>query len=110
MTFSVRTSDPAEIEIEANFQHLFLKNADRAFDWLTGLRAAIASLDFMPRRCPQIRAKAYFGTEVRQLIYRDHRILFAFTEDEEGEAEQVVVLRVLHTAQRPLDEVDEEDD
>jgi hypothetical protein len=56
----------------------------------------------MPRACSLAPESDYFGREIRQLLYgkRQHkyRILFEIRE------QTVVVLRVRHGAQRPLEE------
>lgn len=63
--------------------------------WLKGLRAAITSLSFMPRRCPSAaERRAYPQREIRQLLYFSHRLIFEIRD-----------VHVRHAARRPLQDL-----
>lgn len=64
--------------------------------WWNGLIDAFLSLQKMPRRCPNIPEQNHFEEEIRHLIYQSHRIIFSVSGN------KVIVLRVYHGAQRPL--------
>jgi plasmid stabilization system protein ParE len=50
---------------------------DTARRWYEGLEQAVASLSSMPRRCPRAREQAaYPRVELRQLLFRSHRLIF----------------------------------
>ncbi|NEP79825.1 MAG: type II toxin-antitoxin system RelE/ParE family toxin [Okeania sp. SIO3C4] len=51
------------------------------------------SLEIFPNRCPIAPESADIGREIRQLIYKKHRILFVVT------GQVVQVLRIRHTPQ-----------
>lgn len=59
-----------------------------------GLEAAILSLETMPGRCALAREhKAFPGVELRQLVYKSHRVIFVIRKKE------VHVLHLRHVAQ-----------
>jgi len=71
---------------------------DNAVRWYEGLERAITSLTEMPQRFPRARESESFpGIELRQLVYKSHRLIFTIINDE------VHVLHVRHTAQQNLD-------
>jgi plasmid stabilization system protein ParE len=71
---------------------------DIALHWYEGLEAAIRSLESMPARCGYAREhEAFPGVELRQLVYKSHRMIFTIRENE------VHVLHVRHVAQANLE-------
>ena len=72
-------------------------NAQR---WYEGLEAAIQSLKQMPAACALARENDAFDIELRQLVYKSHRIIFTIRDD------IVRVLHVRHTAMLPIDPED----
>ncbi len=69
-----------------------------AQSWYAALEQAIASLATMPRRCPLAREHAAFpGVDLRQLIFKSHRLIFAIRPGE------VHVLHVRHAARADID-------
>lgn len=70
--------------------------------WYEGLEAAVASLASMPARCGYARENESFrGVELRQLVYKSHRLIFTVRGDE------VHVLHVRHVARTNLDDISE---
>lgn len=68
-----------------------------ALGWYEGLEAAIASLSEMPARCGYARENdAFPRIELRQLIFKSHRLIFTVRGDE------VHVLHVRHVARANL--------
>lgn len=53
----------------------------------------------MPQRCPFARERDVLGGEVRQFVYRPHRILFTV------EAKRVVIYHVRHTSMDSIREL-----
>ncbi len=114
MSFTVATSEVAEAEIEAVFLSLFLRNPDFAARWLEGLNRVIAALDTFPGRHARVDEGGLQGQEIRRVIYRNgqtvYRILFVLLDaDGDGEDDTVRVLRVLHGAQRPLGQPEDDE-
>ncbi|MCW5768475.1 MAG: type II toxin-antitoxin system RelE/ParE family toxin [Phycisphaeraceae bacterium] len=67
-----------------------------AHRWLDAIETAINSLRSFPERCPLAPESEDVGTEIRQLLFASHRVLFVIKGNE------VHVLYVRHTAQRRL--------
>ena len=64
--------------------------------WLRGLYAAIATLETFPKRCGFAREYEGVNQELRQLIYKSHRVIF------EIDGSEVHVMHVRHAAQKNL--------
>ena len=101
MDFRVELSLQAQRDIAAIHEWLQSKQAGDAGDrWFIALRAAIASLSDLPRRCPLAPENQHAPVEVRQLLYGRHpnvyRVLFAV---EHG---VVQVLHLRHGRRRPV--------
>ena len=71
-------------------------DGEAAEKWWNGLLLAIQSLETLPARCPHVPEQAYFGPEIRQLIYASHRIIFRIR------SRDVLVLRIYHGARKKL--------
>lgn len=75
---------------------------ETALRWYDGLEAAVASLTSMPTRCGYARENESFpGVELRQLVYKSHRLIFTVRGDE------VHVLHVRHVARANLEDLSE---
>jgi plasmid stabilization system protein ParE len=67
---------------------------EAALLWYHGLEEAVASLASMPTRCPYAREhETLIGVELRQLLFKSHRLIFTIRGNE------VHVLHVRHVAQ-----------
>ena len=74
-----------------------------ALKWYTGLEAAILSLEFSPARCAFARERdAFPEIEVRQLVYKSHRLIFIVR------AKEVHVLHVRHVARANIETLPDE--
>lgn len=92
----------AEAGIVAAFHYIQERSPSNAAKWLTGLYQCIDTLERMPSRCALARECQYFEAELRQLLFKSHRIIFR-VED----VEKIVrVLYVLHAKQRAAGEPD----
>lgn len=76
----------------------------RGAKWIAGIEKAIEKLAIMPRRCSLAPESTAFDREIRQLMYKSHRVLFTI------EAAKVHVLHVRHGARLPLTPDDSDDD
>ena len=98
MRLRVEFADAAEADIFEIALRIADDSVDAALRWESGLRAAAGSLARFPRRCPVVSESAFFGREVRRLVYGNYRVLFEVALD------RVLVLRVRHGARRRLGE------
>ncbi len=96
MTFQVEISPSALADAEESFLWIQQESSAKADEWYNGLVEAILSLENFPNRCPLAPESEDIGREIRQLIYKKHRILFGVTDD------VVQVFRIRHTAQDRL--------
>ena len=74
-------------------------NADR---WLQGLYDQIDTLERFPGRCSYAREREYLDDELRQLLYKSHRIVFHI----DPATSTVFVVRVMHARRRAVGEPD----
>lgn len=102
MKFEVAITDAAWDEIQEAYDWLAHRAPAAAERWKSGLLDAIQSLETHPTACSLAPETAYFGREVRQLLYgkRQHKYRVLF----EIRRQLVVVLRVRHGARRNLGE------
>lgn len=102
MTYRIIVLPGAEREIEEAAEWLAnrSKSAAAALRWVRGVRAKIATLTRIPKRCPIDPDSDAYGEEVRVLLYgKRHgkfRVLYAIRGD------AVVVLTVRHSAQQGI--------
>lgn len=102
MKYQVEITDPAWLEIQEAYDWLAQKAPAAAERWKAGLLDAILKLETFPLACGQAPESAYFGRDIRQLLYgkRQHKYRILF----EIHAKTVVVLRVRHGARNILGE------
>jgi toxin ParE1/3/4 len=102
MKYQVEITDPAWVEVQEAYEWLAERAPVAADRWKAGLLEAIGNLETFPAACSLAPETAYFGREIRQLLYgkRHHkyRILFEIRE------KMVIVLRVRHGARQILGE------
>jgi len=96
MVLRVEISPSALADAEEAFLWIQQESPAIADEWYNGLVDAILSLENFPNRCPLAPESEDIGREIRQLLYRRHRILFSVTGD------VVQVFRIRHTAQDSL--------
>ncbi len=90
--YTVIIEHPAEEEAERAYLHINEQAPLNAERWWNGLVDAILSLEEMPKRCPLAREDARFDEDIRQLVYKSHRILFTLRGD------RVHILHIRHSA------------
>lgn len=96
MVFRVEISPSALADAEEAFLWIQQESPSKADEWYNGLVDAILSLENFPNRCPLAPESEDIGREIRQLLYKRHRILFGVTGD------VVQVFRIRHTARDKL--------
>ncbi len=108
MKLRVELTDVADMEVKEAVIKLISYSPEFAGEWQEGLEAAIESLTEMPRRCRLAPEDDLHSAEIRQLLYRSHRVLFTLVDtDNDGEEDTVRILHVRHGARRYLGEVDD---
>jgi plasmid stabilization system protein ParE len=102
MKYQVEITDPAWMEVQEAYEWLADRAPAAAARWKAGLLEAIDDLESFPLRFSIAPETAYFGREIRQMLYgkRNHkyRVLFEIRHH------TVTVLRVRHGARRFLGE------
>jgi len=73
-------------------------SAESAARWYEGLVEALDSLRRMPERCGFARENDCFSVELRQLVYKSHRIIFTVREK---------TVHVLHGRHAAIDELEQ---
>lgn len=97
MTFRVIIEARAEADLLAQAEWIRDQGSSEAAErWLGGIQAAIMSLGTLPARCPLAPEAGLTGLEIRQLVYKSHRVLFIVS------GREVHVLHVRHGARLPL--------
>ena len=97
MSFGVEVTRRAQRDIDRAYAWYRKRSPQGAAAWHTEILAALERLETFPHRCPMAEVETEaFGVEVRQLLCREHRILFNV------EKESVFVLTVRHTKREPL--------
>jgi plasmid stabilization system protein ParE len=97
MTFDVGVTRRAQRDIDRAYTWYEKRSPQGAVAWHSDILAALERLETFPERCAvaEVESEA-FGVEVRQLVCREHRILFTV------ERRSVLVLTVRHAKRRPL--------
>lgn len=96
MTFRVSISPSALSDIEEVIVWIKEYSPERADAWYTALLEAIFSLEQFPARCSFAPENKDIEGEIRQLLYKRHRIVFSIAENE------VRIFRVRHSSQDKL--------
>jgi plasmid stabilization system protein ParE len=97
MKYRVAVTPAAEANLDEILGYIALDNPPAARKFLTGLRAKLKTLSAMPKRCALAPENGLDGMDIRQLIFRNYRILFTIG------AGRVTVLQVRHGARLPME-------
>jgi plasmid stabilization system protein ParE len=102
MKYEVAITEEAWDEIQEAYDWLVHRAPEAARRWKSDLLEAIQELETLPAACSLAPETAYFGREVRQMLYgkrrNKYRVLFEIRK------QLVIVLRVRHGARRNLGE------
>lgn len=96
MVYRVEISPSALADAETTFLWIQKDSPQKAEEWYNGLVDAILSLENFPNRCPIAVESQDIRREIRQLLYKGHRILFGVTDN------VVQVFRIRHAARDRL--------
>jgi len=104
--YDVALSEPAEAELDAAFDYLFLRSPDYAFEWRDQFEAALVKLEEMPQRYAYAPENDHYPIDIRQIWFgkggSQHRLVFTIIEPEGEHPGIVRILRVRHAAQSPI--------
>lgn len=95
MRFRVAIGLAAFLDAEAIFDFIRADSPVEAGRWLDGLLAAIDSLGHFPRRFPRAPQARPTRREVRQMLYKSHRVFFTVV------GKEVRTLHIRHGARLP---------
>jgi len=91
MKYAVIVTPEAQSNISAAYDYIAERSPRNAGKWLRGLYKQIDGLEAFPRRFGDAREQSHFPNEIRQLVYKSHRIIF--TIDEPTKTVHVVYVR-----------------
>ena len=106
MKFRVIVTPEAQTGIRQSFLYIRQHGPLNAARWLRGLYATVATLERMPERCGPAIERDYVDQDLRQLIFKSHRIVFRIDKP----LKIVWVLWVRHGKQQAIGEQLSEDD
>jgi plasmid stabilization system protein ParE len=103
MKYRVEITAPAETDVEEAYLWILKNSPAAAIRWRNGLYEVAQALETFPHRFGMAPEAAAVDFELRQFVYKSHRILYTVKED------VVYILHVRHGARRLLasDEVRE---
>lgn len=105
-TFEVIVTPEAQSGIRESFLYIHERSPLNAARWLQGLYDEIDSLERFPERCSYAREREYLEEDLRQLVYKSHRVVFYVDKLQST----VYVLYVRHGKRRAVGETEQADD
>ncbi len=90
MKFKLVITPGAERDLDDLFAYIAQDSPANALKFLADLRKRLKTLTTFPRRGPLAPEDGLDGLEIRHLLYRDYRIVFAI------DGKTVVILQALH--------------
>jgi plasmid stabilization system protein ParE len=103
MKYAVIVTPEAQANIAAAYRYIAERSPTNASKWLRDVYAQIDGLETFPRRFGKAREQAHVTDEIRQAIFKSHRIIF--TVDDTGRKVHVVFIR--HGKMRAVGEPDD---
>jgi plasmid stabilization system protein ParE len=96
--YRVIVTPEAQQSISTYYDYIAASSPMNAGKWATGLYRKIDRLELFPRGLGTAREQPFFDAELRQLIYKSHRIIYTIDD----KAKAVIVVQVRHAKRRPL--------
>jgi plasmid stabilization system protein ParE len=106
MKCEVIVTPEAQANIAAAFHYIAERSPMNAAKWLRDVDAQIDGLQTFPRRFGKAREQAHVSDEIRQAIFKSHRIIF--TVDDATRKVHVVFVR--HGRMRAVGETEQGDE
>lgn len=101
--FSVIVTPEAQAGIRESFRYIHERSPLNGERWLRQLYAQIETLEQFPDRCEYAREREYLEEEVRQLVFKSHRVVFQVDQA----SHTVYVLHVRHASRLAIGEEEE---
>ena len=98
MKYEVIVTPEAQAGIRESFNYIHERAPLNAARWLQGLYQHIDTLERNPERCTFARERAYLEDDIRQLVFKSHRIVFRVDRVQRT----VYVLHVRHAKRRAI--------
>lgn len=102
MAYKIVVTPSATADLDAHTRLIAADSKAQARKWLREAWDQIFSLSTMPERFPVIDESADIGTDVREVLHYSHRIIYRVKKPKRT----VEILRVWHSARRPLGPTD----
>ena len=100
MRFHVIVTPEAQTGVRESFLYIHEESPLNAARWLQMLYKKIDTLERMPERCSSAREQEYLEEDLRQLVFKSHRIVFQIDKPQRT----VWVLWVRHAKRRAIGE------
>jgi len=91
MKYEVIVTPEAQANIAQAYRYIAERSPMNAAKWLRDLYAEIDGLETFPRRFGEARERAKVTDEIREVIFKSHRIIF--TVDDKGRKVHVIYIR-----------------
>jgi plasmid stabilization system protein ParE len=98
--YEVIVTPEAQAGIRESFDYIRERSPLNAASWLEALYREIDTLENFPGRCAFARESAYIEEDLRQLLFKSHRIVFTILKNEK----RIYVLHVRHAKRRAIGE------
>ena len=105
MNYQVIVTPEAQAGIRESFAYIHERSPLNAARWLQALYGEIDTLERFPERCAFALERKYLDEDLRQLVFKSHRIVFTV----EKKKKQVYVLYVRHASRRAVGETAEDE-
>ena len=106
MKYHVIVTPEAQAEIRESFAYIHERSPLNAARWLQALYGQVDTLERFPERCAFAHEREYLDEDLRQLVFKSHRIVFTV----ESKEKRVYVLYVRHASRRAVGEPAGEDE
>jgi plasmid stabilization system protein ParE len=98
MKYTVIVTPEAQSNISAAYDYIAQQSPRNAGKWVRGLYKNIDRLEAFPRRFGEAREQAHFQEEIRQVVFKPHRIIYTIDDA----TKTVLVVSVRHGKMRAI--------
>jgi plasmid stabilization system protein ParE len=107
MKYVVIVTPEAQSNIASAYEYIAERSPLNAAGWLRDIYLQIVGLEEFPRRFGEAREQPHFAEEIRQFVFKSHRVIFTI-EDSAGTIHIVYVRHGKMRAVGQLDDTDQE--
>ncbi len=98
--YTVTVTPEAQANIREAFLYISGRNPLNGERWLRALYKQVDTLERFPERCAYARERSLLGNELRQMLFKSHRIIFLVDKPKRI----VIVLYVRHGRRKTIGE------